>query len=92
MDLCLCERQSILSLRLEMTIKEFNLSDCVHTKFLVDNKSTIDLVNRPMSYGSNKHIERKYHFLRDQVGLKRLKIEHCKTELQLTKFLIKPLN
>ncbi|RDX77400.1 Copia protein, partial [Mucuna pruriens] len=32
----------------------------------VDNKSAINMSKNPVSHGKSKHIETKYHFLRDQ--------------------------
>lgn len=60
-------------------------------KLLVDNKSATGLANHPMSHGMRKHIERKYHFRRDQVNKERVKLEYCKLELQLVDIFIKPL-
>lgn len=44
-----------------------------------------------MSHGKSKHMEIIYHFLIDQIGKERLKIEYYKTELQLADILTKPL-
>lgn len=43
-----------------------------------------------MSHGRRKYIEMRYHSLRNQVGKEILKIEYCKTELQLAYILTKP--
>ena len=50
---------------------------------LVDNKSAIDLAKNPVSHGRSKHIDTKFHFLRDQVSKGKIKLQHCKTEKQL---------
>ncbi|KHN24340.1 Copia protein, partial [Glycine soja] len=60
-------------------------------KLLVDNKSAIDLAKHPASHGRSKHIETKFHFLREQVNNEKLKIEHCRTEVQLADILTKAL-
>lgn len=41
-------------------------------KLMIDNKSTVNLAKNLVSHGRNRHIETKFHFLRDQVtkGLK----------------------
>lgn len=44
-----------------------------------------------MSHGRSKHIETKFHFLRDKVNKKKLELEFCKTEMQLVYTFIKPL-
>jgi hypothetical protein len=57
----------------------------------VDNKSTISLARNPIAHGRSKHIETKYHFLRDQVSKEKLTIEHCNTNVQIAVILTKPL-
>ena len=57
----------------------------------VDNKSAIDLAKHPIAHGRSKHIEIKYHFLRDQVAKGKLAVEHCSTEDQLADMLTKGL-
>lgn len=56
------------TLWLEMMLEELGVSNFEKIKLLVDNQSAIDLENYPMSYGRSKHIERRYHFLKDQVS------------------------
>jgi len=41
------------------------------------------LANNLVLHGRSKHIEAKFHFLREQVNKGALKIIHCSTELQL---------
>ena len=60
-------------------------------KLFVDNKSAINLANHPMCHSLSKHIERRYHFLRDQVNKEKLEIKYCKTEVQLADIFTKPL-
>lgn len=47
-------------------------------KLFSDNKSAFDLENHPVCHGRSKHIERMYHFLRDQVNKGKLELEPCK--------------
>jgi hypothetical protein len=58
---------------------------------MVDNKSTISLAKNPIAHGRSKHIETKFHFLRDQVSKGKLKLTHCRTEVQIVDILTKPL-
>ena len=60
-------------------------------KLFVDNKSSINFANHPVCHGRSKHIERRYHFLRDQVNKGKLEIKHCKTEVQLADIFTKPM-
>lgn len=72
-------------------LEELSFNEVVKIKLLVDNKSTIDLAKHPLSHKSIKHIERKYHLLRDQISKDKLKIEYCKIELQLVNIITKSL-
>ena len=47
------------ALRIEILLQELKVMEAACLKLLVENKSRIDLA---------KHIERKFHFLRDQVN------------------------
>lgn len=44
-----------------------------------------------MDQGSSKHIEKKYHFLKDQVNNIKLRVKYYKTELQLANIFTKLL-
>jgi len=60
-------------------------------ELLVDSKSAIDLAKNPVSHGRSKHIDTKYHFLRDQVSRRSIKLKHCRTKLQLADVMTKAL-
>ena len=52
------------------------------TPFLVDNKSAIDLANNPVYHKRSKHIDIKYHWLRQHVAreeLNTVRLHHCTT-------------
>lgn len=57
----------------------------------VDNKSTISLAKNPVSHSQNKHIDTKYHFIREQVKNKNVELVYCRTEDQLANIFTKPL-
>jgi len=56
-----------------------------------DSKYAIDLAKHPVSHERSKHIETRFHLLRDQVNKGKLEIMHCKTEEQVADLLTKPL-
>ena len=56
---------------------------------LLEELNTCDYGKIKLLVGRSKHIEMRYHFLRDQVSKARLTIDHCKTELQLADILTK---
>ncbi|RDX77397.1 Copia protein, partial [Mucuna pruriens] len=62
------------SLWLEALLEEMKLQYEKAVQMYVDNKSAISLSKNPVSHGKSKHIETKYHFLRDQVSKGNLKI------------------
>ncbi|WVZ04379.1 hypothetical protein V8G54_025185 [Vigna mungo] len=64
--------------------------DCVELN--MDNTSEINLAKNPISHGRSKHIDIKYHFLRDMVTKGKIALKHCRTELQLADIFTKSLN
>lgn len=52
---------------LSSLLEELGVVTTDAVKLLVDSKSTIDLAKNSVSHGRSKHIETKFHFLRDQV-------------------------
>ncbi|XP_017420329.2 uncharacterized mitochondrial protein AtMg00810-like [Vigna angularis] len=60
-------------------------------RLLVDNKSAIDLAKHPASHGRSKHIETRFHYIREQVSSGRLDVVHCRSEDQLADILTKAL-
>jgi hypothetical protein len=58
----------------------------------VDNKSAIALIKNPMLHGQSKHIEVKYHLVRESVENGRIKMEFMRSEEQLGDILTKPLD
>jgi uncharacterized beta-barrel protein YwiB (DUF1934 family) len=52
-------------------------------ELMVDNKSAINLAKNPIAHGRRKHIETKFHFLKDQVTKGRVKLSYCKIEKQV---------
>jgi hypothetical protein len=57
----------------------------------VDNKSTNALIKNPVLHGQSKHIEVKYHLVRESTENGRIKVEFIRSEEQLGDILIKPL-
>ncbi|OIW07850.1 hypothetical protein TanjilG_19951 [Lupinus angustifolius] len=70
---------------------ELKCGEDMKIELRVDNKSSINLAKNPVSHGRSKHIETKFHFLRDQVGKKKVELIHCKTEIQIADTMTKPL-
>jgi hypothetical protein len=58
----------------------------------VDNKSIIALIKNPVLHGQSKHIEVKYHLVRESVENDRIKVKFIRNEEQLSDILTTPLS
>ena len=56
-----------------------------------DNKSAIALTKNPMHHGRTKHIEIRYHFIREKVTEGKIKLEFVPTKDEAADGLTKPL-
>ena len=61
------------------------------TIMFCDNSSTIKLSKNPMMHGRSKHIDVRFHFLRDLTKEEVVELVHCGTQDQIANVLIKPL-
>ena len=59
---------------------------------LCDNESAVKLANNLVQHSRTKHIDIRYHFLRDHVAKNNISLEGVRTEDQLTDIFTKPLN
>ncbi|KAD1378135.1 hypothetical protein E3N88_42917 [Mikania micrantha] len=57
----------------------------------VDNKSAIALIKNPVFHGRSKHIDTRYHFIRESVEKEQIKIEYVRGEEQKADILTKAL-
>ncbi|PNX75186.1 copia protein [Trifolium pratense] len=57
----------------------------------VDNISAINLARNHVSHGRSKHIEARFHFIRDQVNKRKIELSHRPTEMQEADILTKAL-
>lgn len=58
----------------------------------IDNKSTIDLEKKPVFHGRSKHIDTRYHFIRECVKRKEIVVKHISSEMQRADVLTKALS
>ena len=61
------------------------------TLILCDNNSTIQLSKNPFFHEKSKHIDIRFHFLRDLVKDGGVKLSYCKSEVQIADIMTKPL-
>jgi hypothetical protein len=59
---------------------------------MCDNTSDISVAENPVLHSRTKHIEVRYHFLRDNVEIGNIDLIHVLTEKQLADILTKPLD
>jgi len=56
-----------------------------------DNKSTIDFADHPGHHRKTKHINRRFHYLREQVQEGNIRLKYCKGEDNVADIFTKPL-
>lgn len=84
----LCACQCIWLRRILVTLG-FSQSGC--STIYCDNNSAIKLSKNPVFHGRSKHIDVRYHFLRDLVRDGKIELIHCGTEEQVSDIMTKPL-
>ena len=72
-------------------VKEIMGVEMEAVKIMVDNQSAIMLSKTLAHHNRTKHIDTRYHFIRDCVEDRRVTTEHVKTEDQLVDILTKSL-
>jgi transcriptional accessory protein Tex/SPT6 len=58
----------------------------------VDNKSAIDLSKNPVHHDRTKHIDTRFHYIRECVDRRKIILKQITTQDQLTDILTKPLD
>jgi hypothetical protein len=62
------------------------------TMILCDNQSCIKMTENPVFHDKSKHIEIRYHFIRDMVQRGALKLQYISTDEQVADVMTKPLS
>ncbi|UYV73987.1 hypothetical protein LAZ67_11001719 [Cordylochernes scorpioides] len=75
---------------LKLLIKELTPNDNP-VPLMIDNQSAIRLILNPEFHKRTKHVDVKFHFIREQHKMKIIKIFNCPTEEQLADLLTKAL-
>jgi hypothetical protein len=83
-SLCACQGVWLCNLMNEVTHVK-----CNNVIIKVDNLSAINLAKTPIAHGRSKHFEMRFHYLREQVSKGNIKLEYCRTELQVADLLAK---
>ena len=75
-------------IRLQSLLGEMHMKMNESMKIYVDKTC---LAKNPIAHKSSKHIETRFHSLKDQVEKKKIEVLHCKTENQVVTILTKTL-
>jgi len=67
------------SLWLQQLVTDLKKEEVKSMVMYEDNQSTISMTKNPQFHGRAKHIDIKYHFVREQVGSGKLELKYCKT-------------
>ncbi|WVZ04159.1 hypothetical protein V8G54_024965 [Vigna mungo] len=67
---------------IEAILHELKIENHRPTCLRIDNKSIINLAKNPISHGRSKHIETKYHYLRERASKGKLELIYCNTDEQ----------
>jgi len=73
------------------TLRDFGLLFS-HVPLLCDSTSAISVAKNPVLHSKTKHIDVRYHFLRDHVEKGDIELKHVDTSQQLADILTKPLD
>ncbi|KAL9162242.1 hypothetical protein ABFS82_07G077000 [Erythranthe guttata] len=79
------------ALWLQNLLKELGFNQVESTYIYVDNKSAIALAKNPVFHDRSKHIETRFHFIRECIAKKEVKVKFVKSEDQLADIFTKPL-
>ncbi|KAG4218300.1 hypothetical protein PC116_g33220 [Phytophthora cactorum] len=60
-------------------------------KIREDNQSCIKMTKNPVNHGRAKHIDIKYHHIRDEVKRGEVKLQYCETSVMLADIMTKAL-
>ena len=72
-------------------IKDFGIQIDYPIVIHCDNTITVNMSKNPVMHAKTKHIEIKYHFLREKVVEKEVKLDYVSTKDQLEDIFTKPL-
>jgi hypothetical protein len=76
---------------MRQTLKEYDYT-MNHIPLLCDNESVIKIAYNPCEHSRTKHIDIRYHFLRDHAIKGDIVISHVGTKDQLANIFTKPLD
>jgi hypothetical protein len=76
---------------MKKTVQDIQIENKNPISILCDNTSAISISNNPLMHSKTKYILIKYHFLREQVNDKTVKLEYVPNKEQIADIFTKPL-
>ncbi|WVZ88501.1 hypothetical protein U9M48_035018 [Paspalum notatum var. saurae] len=86
-----CAAAACHGIWLRRLLKEITGQSVAAPILRIDNKSAIELAKNPIFHNRSKHIDIKFHFIRDCMERKQVILKQIGTEQQLADMLTKPL-
>ena len=83
---CICH-----AIWLRNMLKELSMSQINPTEICVDNKSAIALAKNPVFHDRSKHIDTRYHFIRECATSKQVQLKYVRSQDQIADIFTKPL-
>ena len=68
------------------------LGEDIEAPIFSDNQACIALAGNTVNHSRSKHIDVRYHYIRDLIASKRTTVEYCPTEDMVADLLTKPLS
>ena len=76
---------------LRKVLETLQISQDDATDIFVDNKSAIALGKNPIFHDRSKHIDTRFHFIRENIGKKEVQLRYVKSQDQIADIFTKPL-
>ncbi|XP_059638620.1 uncharacterized mitochondrial protein AtMg00810-like [Cornus florida] len=83
---CICQ-----AIWLRNLLKELHMLQKESTEIFVDNKSAIALAKNPVFHERSKHIDTRFHFIRECITKKEVELKFIKSQDQVADIFTKPL-
>ncbi|KAK2981078.1 LOW QUALITY PROTEIN: hypothetical protein RJ640_012033 [Escallonia rubra] len=83
---CVCQ-----AIWLRFLLRELHLPQKESTEIFVDNKSAIALAKNPVFHDRSKHINTRYHYIRECITEKAVELKYVKSQDQVADIFTKPL-
>ena len=99
MTLSTCEAEYVVATSsvchavwLRSLLKELHMSQVEAIEIFFDNKSALALAKNPVFHDRSKHIDTRYHFIRECIASKEVQLDFVKSQDQVADIFTKPLN